>query len=412
MAKKQRQPKQPKNPSTSSVDTNTFVKGMNKDFNPSYEPKQNWTHARNAANNSTDGDVGMLGNEPANIQCGLVPYTVIGTIHLYADKWAILSTNNIDSEIGIFDDSECTYETIVNDQCLNFNKKYLVTGAAKENFDCSWQIYWDDSLNPSRTLNLDNVPYKQIQVSLENDPCIITEDSSELDCEKIRLAPLLDTPCIKLTKAPDGGQLRNGSYQAFIAYTLNEQKVSDYIGISNIQALFDHNDTAGALDIEVSNLDKEFEFFELVILSNNSNNYQAKRIGLYSTEITHIGLDYIDQSLPAVALEQLPFRTPAYEKSDSMFVVNDWLIRKGPTEQFDFNYQPIANQIETRWAVAEYPASYYYKGGNKVGFMRDEVYSFFIRWIYNTGERSKSYHIPGRPPKTNGWRANGESGRI
>tara|TARA_Y100000592_G_scaffold49149_1_gene77846 strand:+ start:1448 stop:8116 length:6669 start_codon:yes stop_codon:yes gene_type:complete len=408
MAKKQRQPRQPKNPSTSSVDTNTFVKGMNKDFNPSYEPKQNWTHARNAANNSADGDVGMLGNEPANIECGLVPYTVIGTIHLYADKWAILSTNNVDSEIGIFDDSECTYETIVNDQCLNFNKKYLITGAAKENFDCTWQIYWDDSLNPSRTLNLENVPYKQIQVSSENDPCIITEDGPELDCEKIRLAPLLDTPCIKLTKAPDGGQLRNGSYQAFIAYTLNEQKVSDYIGISNIQSLFNHNDTAGALDIEVSNLDKEFEFFELVILSNNSNNYQAKKIGLYSTEVVHIGLDYIDQSLPSVALEQLPFRTPAYEKSDSMFVVNDWLIRKGPTEQFDFNYQPIANQIQTKWTVAEYPASYYYKGGNKVGFMRDEVYSFFIRWIYNTGERSKSYHIPGRPPKTNGWTGNGE----
>ena len=31
--------------------------------------------------------------------------------------------------------------------------------------------------------------------------------------------------------------------------------------------------------------------------------------------------------------------------------------------------------------------------------MRDEQYAFFIRWIYNTGERSSSYHIPGRPPK-------------
>jgi hypothetical protein len=28
--------------------------------------------------------------------------------------------------------------------------------------------------------------------------------------------------------------------------------------------------------------------------------------------------------------------------------------------------------------------------------MRDEQYAFFIRWIYNTGERSSSYHIPGR----------------
>jgi hypothetical protein len=29
--------------------------------------------------------------------------------------------------------------------------------------------------------------------------------------------------------------------------------------------------------------------------------------------------------------------------------------------------------------------------------MRDEIYAFFIRWVYNTGDVSSSYHIPGRP---------------
>ena len=72
MAKKRQQ----KTPNTSSNETNTFVKGMIKDFNPSFQPKANWTHARNAVNNSVDGDVGMLGNEPANILCANIPYTV------------------------------------------------------------------------------------------------------------------------------------------------------------------------------------------------------------------------------------------------------------------------------------------------------------------------------------------------
>ena len=35
----------------------------------------------------------------------------------------------------------------------------------------------------------------------------------------------------------------------------------------------------------------------------------------------------------------------------------------------------------------------------QLGFLRDEQYAFFIRWIYNTGERSSSYHIPGRAPE-------------
>ena len=388
------------NKGADSVETNVFVKGMNKDINPSYEPKQSWTHARNAANNSTDGDVGVLGNEPANLACGVVPYTVIGTVHLYADEWVLYTTDNTNSEIGLFDDSKCEYKTLVNSKCLNFNKENLIQGAAKENFDCSWQVYWDDGRNPSRTLNLDNIPYQQTVTSTPGDDCVIYEDTTILDCEKLRLAPLLDTPIVKLSKAPDGGSLRNGMYQAYIAYTVNEQRVTDYIGVSNLQSLFDHDGTAGSLDIKVSNLDKDFEFFELVILSNNANNYAAKKIGLYSTETSSISVDYIDQSLVSIPLELLPARSPAYEKSDAMFVVNDWLIRKGPTEQFDFNYQPRANQIKTEWVVAEYPAEYYRKGGNSTGFMRDEQYAFFIRWIYNTGERSKSYHIPGRPPKS------------
>ena len=47
---------------TTSVITNSFIKGMNKDITQSMEPDQSWWHARNAANNSTDGDLGVIGN--------------------------------------------------------------------------------------------------------------------------------------------------------------------------------------------------------------------------------------------------------------------------------------------------------------------------------------------------------------
>ena len=147
------QPKK-KGQNTSNVDTDIFIKGMSKDPNASLVDKQSWTHAINAINNSADGDVGAIGNEPANKLCSGAPYTIIGTIHLYGDKLVLYSTNNTYSEIGLWDDSECKYEVIVNDPCLNFKKKFLITGAAKENYDCTWQVYWDDGVNPSRTLNL------------------------------------------------------------------------------------------------------------------------------------------------------------------------------------------------------------------------------------------------------------------
>lgn len=385
---------------TSSVQTNSFIKGMNKDIAPSLENNQSWWHARNLVNNDQDGDTGVVGNEPANIACGVIPYTVIGAIHRYGDEWVIYSTNDTSSEIGRFDDSECKYTTIVNDPCLNFNRKNLITGAAKENFDCTWQVYWDDGLNPSRTLNIDEVPYKQYISSPPGDPCVVYSDiePKQLDCEKIRLAPLLDTPCVKLSKATDGGMLLNGAYQAFVAYVENEYRVTDYIGVSNIQTLFDHDGSMGSLDIKVSNLDKDYEYYELVLLRRNQGQTSAKRIGFYSTEQQDINIDYIDESLVAIDISQIPLMSPAYEKSEAMYVVNDWLLRQGPTEQFDFNYQPIANEIKTSWVVNQLDSTYYHLDGNKYGFMRDEQYAFFIRWIYNTGERSSSYHIPGRAP--------------
>tara|TARA_R110002012_G_scaffold72117_2_gene184540 strand:+ start:8672 stop:15175 length:6504 start_codon:yes stop_codon:yes gene_type:complete len=386
----------PKKKSSSSTTTNTFSKGMNKDVTPSFEPNNSWYHAINAANNSSDGDVGVIGNEPANLQCGVIPYTIIGAIHRYGDEWIVYSTDNISSEIGRFDDSECKYTVIVNDPCLNFKKKFLITGAAKENFDCTWQVYWDDGNNPSRSMNIDDVPYLQDIVSAPGDSCIVYEDTTFLDCEKIRLHPLVDTPCLSLTKATDGGTILNGAYQAFIAYTENDQVVSDYIGISNIQTLWSHRGSNSSLDLEISRLDKDYYYFDLVILIRQQGQIYTKLIGNYSTETKHINIDYIDQALVSISFEELFRQSPLYEKSEAMYVVNDYLIRQGPTEQFDFNYQPLANNIKTNWVINEVSQDYYINSGNKLGLMRDEQYAFFIRWIYNTGERSSSYHIPGR----------------
>lgn len=387
---------------SSAISTNAFTKGMIKDISASFQPNTNWSHARNVILNSADGDFGTIGNEPATLECGVVPYTIIGFIHKRADQWYIFSTDDVSSEIGFYDESTCSYTTIVNAPCLNFKKAYLITGAAKENFDCTWQIYFDDSNNPSRTLNVDDIPWVKRDISTPGSSCKIYEDTTVLDCEKLRLAPLMDTPCLTLSKASDGGLLRNGMYQAYIAYMDNDTVVTDYIGISNVQSLFDHATNGGSLKIELKNLDKDFDNYQLVILSNNQQQFVAKKIGKYSTEQSTVVIDFIDPSLETVSLGSLFMRKPAYEKSDAMYVVNDYLIRKGPTEQFDFNYQPLANKIKAQWVVAEYPADYYHNGGNKTSFMRDEVYSFFIRWIYNTGEKSKSYHIPGRYPKTNG----------
>jgi hypothetical protein len=139
--------------------TNTFTKGMVKDYNETFVGEGLWTHARNAVNNSHDGQIGVLGNEPANMLCAQLPYALIGSIHLNDDQWAVFTSDDVNSEIGIFDESECSYRKVVNDPGLNFNRANLITGAYRKRYDCERLIYWDDGINPSRVMDIDNPPY-------------------------------------------------------------------------------------------------------------------------------------------------------------------------------------------------------------------------------------------------------------
>lgn len=380
---------------TSAVKSNVFTTGMNKDVTDIFIPEGVWTNAINAINNSHYGDTGTIGNEQSNLECASAPYIINGIINKSGKEWVVFSTNNTSSEIGIFNESSCEYQPIVNDPCLKFNTKYVITGAVKENADCTYQVYWQDNNNPDRTMNLNNPPYVQIKTTDPNDCNTITY-TDVLDCEKLRLASLVSQPCIKINKSKGSGQLANGSYQATIAYSQNGNRVTDYAIPSVPQGLWSHTALGGSLDITIENIDTDFDEYELVIISVINQQTVAKKVGNYNTSQTKIHIDQYLESLSVVQLNLIPLKSIIYEKSKKMFTINDYLIRTSVTTQPYFNYQPLANQIKTEWVAVQYSKDYYWKGGNNTGYMRDEVYSFFIRWVYNTGARSASFHIPGR----------------
>lgn len=401
---------------TSSVNTNTFDKDLKKDVNDMHLPPNSWVHARNAINNSKTGDLGKIGNEPANELCTEAPYTIIGTIHLEADKWAIYSTNNTSSEIGLFFEETCTYYKVVNDNCLNFNTANLIKGVSRATSDCVYDLYWDDGLNPSRFMPVNiidpvnvnpytnpNSPIPWVQVPAPGvpggPPCYDLINSPALDCSKLRVAKLLTPPCVEVKKGVGGGTLLNGSYMVAIAYAIRGQKISDYY-VSNIQSLFDHDNSTSSLDVDVLSMDTRYNEVIVVLISIVNQQTVARQAGIYSTHQTRLSFDVIQDTWPTVPIEQIPIMTPVDDKTDAMYNVGQYLIRVGPTSKLDFNYQPFANQIVTKWSSVEYPSDYYRKGGNRTNYLRDEVYSFFIRYVYDTGDKSASYHIPGRAPFT------------
>lgn len=394
---------------------NSFTKGMIKDMNESFSGEGSYTHARNAVNNSHEGEIGVIGNEPRNLLCVTLPYTLIGAIPTEGEKWLLFTTDDVNSEIGEFDDAQCTYTQLVRDTCLNFSKKNLITGAARRTFDCSFKVYWSDGQrNPDRVMDITNIPWVTQRVFTGSCYEDVPITPLTLDCEKIRIAPLTVIPCLSLVQGKGSGTLPNGSYQVAVAYTINQIKVTDYLMLSNVVSIWSHGNLSGAIELTVTNTDSDFEEIEVVVISNVAGQTVAKRLGVYSTQQEKIYIDTVSPEAVTIPLQFIPILTPAIESSDSIAAVGDYLLRNGISTKPDFNYQPQANNILAKWTAVQYKSDYYRFGAPNPGYMRDEQYAFFIRWIYNTGERSAMYHIPGRPfnPATDATWATRNTGSI
>ena len=435
-----------KNESKNSSGINSFVKGLNKDLNTNFVTDGTWSHARNAVNNTIEGDISTLSNEASTILCAQSGLTllgiskhIIGIIHLFSDNWVIFTVSYdaagspIGNEIGLLSEDLCLYRIIVQDTCLNFSKYNLITGASRLKQDCSWGVYFADGLNADRYLNIGDPqtwPDPQIytwQGSSSpatvnyytdgvnppilwpgvqwNEVCTVTvgncnicEPVNSLNCDDIRLAKFVQTPCLSLSLSQQGGTLQNGSYYVQAAYTIDTNRITNYFSPSNVQPIFTQRDREGALVVSIQADTTHFDQFELVIIRIIDEQTSIKQFGYFSTRLTEIIIDIIPETLVAVPALSLREQNPVYEKSDQMTNVNNFLLRIGSTSKFDFNYQPLANLIKAEWVSVEYPERYYSKGGSNTSYLRDEVYCFFIRWVYDTGDKSASYHIPGRAP--------------
>ena len=229
-----------------------------------------------------------------------------------------------------------------------------------------------------------------------NATCRICINTESLDCDDLRLAKYVTKPCIKLNRGDYGGTLLNGSYMIAFAYCIDGIKVSDWY-LSNTQAIFEHNNSSGYLNVEISDIDQDFEQYRIAVISIINQQMVARDAGLYSTNQTTLGYSVINNEWASIPISELPISNPVIDRADIMSSVGGYLLRLRPQTKLDFNYQPLANRIVVKWASVEYEAKYYHEHGNKPNFLRDEVYSLFIRWVYDTGDRSASYHIPGRP---------------
>ena len=382
---------------TTELQANLFNNGIEQMFADFAKNNQRLLYARNATLDSPIGDIGTVSNEKSNKLSASVPtgYTIIGCIFTKEDKWAIFSTDNKSSEIGLYNDEKETYITIVNSDKLNFSTAHLINGTCRIQNECKTRLYWDDGFNPTRTMILEEVPWITEKKKVFGGTCFVDVDTEVLDIEKLRLAKLTDNIRLGIKKGSTSGELLNGSYFVVGAYTNEGIVVSDYSLPSNIQQIFNHDNMAGSLEITVEDIDTEYDEFELVLCSTINGNTECRHLGFYSTRTKNIIISTVNVAQTYnIASDIILKNNPIYDRSQICQSEGDMLVRLKPTDKYKFNYQPLANKITAYWVSIAKPKDYYRDGGNKVGYMRGEAYAFFIRWVFNTGDRSVSFFIP------------------
>ena len=378
---------------TNNIVTNSPNKGLVTDLHENLVSKDIWTHARNAQMNSHLGQLQFIQNEPSNKLCVNAPYTIIGAIKLLNNKWAIFSTDNYNSEIGIFNELECTYVKVVNDTCLNFNTANLIEGRSKELFDCSEVIYWTDGVNKRRYLNLSNVPFK---FTYKDDTCSTKVYTKDCDCEELWVDAKLSIPSIT-PRISGAGSLKNGAYQFSIAYSTNNFRITEFTTVSKPVRVWSHENRGQAVEIDISNLDSSYDQFELAVIYTINEVISYKSLGFYNINTNKINISNVEQSqFTTLTPSDIFLKRPRYPYASLIASNDQYLLWGGMSREPELNYQAEAMNIKASYVVYQVPKDYYANGGVEVGYERDEVYAFGIQWLYKTGEWSPAYHIPGR----------------
>jgi hypothetical protein len=385
---------------------------------------------------------------------------VIGKIEVNDNKVIlfikdIVAPTNARSEIGIWENGTYTilYNPNVadNELDLNFQEDYPIEGTFKIDSKGDLVIYFTDDLNPPRAFNVD----RQIRESGTSEWLLYGFLPN--DIELLNLFPHagsvphveLDDLITHQASVLEGGGLLTGVYYLALAYVDDDFVSTNFVTVSNPISIvdeFDHtvpttkkdgakegSQTTKAIKWKVSNLNNDYKYLKAVIIRKMGDATEAFK--LQDLEITtanrNVVFSGIEGTSPA-SVEDVIIDTASYTAAKTIQQLDNVLYIGNLTSSVDLGYQKYANNIKLRSTTKEikdfdevyatvdnletgflstpvnnfsgsvqtvnHTQSYRYAPNifKYKGYMRDEVYAFYIAFILKDGTTSYAYHIPGR----------------
>ncbi len=433
-----------------------FVKGLNKDSGQVDQPEGSYRYAKNILSNET---AGAISNEPGtskvNTRRLAAGERAIGTIETTTDLIVIFAVDtNGNSSIYLYNSNSDTIATLLNtapgavfngnDFDLKFNLSYPIEGTYKIDPDGNLIVYWTDNLNPPRSLNV-----TRQQASPSNQIYGVNPAASPNKnyIDRLNLFPHAGpVPSITFSEIAEGGALKSGVYYLFLAYVDENFTQTNYVSYSLGVPIVE--DTESVLPIErydgapadtqtgksivweASNLNTDYEYLRPIVVARVGGVERAYKLNDLdiagpSRTIVFSLLEGYEES----SVEETIIDTVAYDTAKTITQLDSILYLGNLSGSKDIGYQKHANFIKLETVTSELePFDPYdissdnlmygfldtqapyadkeqgYRGIdnlassalNRKGYMRDEVYAFYIAFILNDGSMSYAYHIPGR----------------
>lgn len=367
--------------------------GISRDTSYEFQTEGTYLYALNAIKGIDN--VESLQNEPSNIECISIPsgLSIIGSIFVN-NKFVIFSTNDITSEMGIFDPDTCAYDKLPINCDLGFKRTHMVRGVSKILDYCSERmIYWTDGLNPYRYLNIDR-------------PTEVTECA---DLNLFSCSGDLTTAEVKV--ADGGGLMSTGLYQVALRYATRTGTSSKLAFISQLIPIYDEGSfvpwryrdgapagtlTTKSIVINSDSIDDNADFVQVILIKYQNFNVSAALVD--ELEVTGTTLQYVVTDIGGnpIPMSELIVKEAFYSVGNLITTHNNKLLLGDVVQTRNINYQKYANQIEVTWKTIKLPLTSTYKDNYDFKtFMGDEVYALGIVWKFCDGSTSPAFHIPG-----------------
>ena len=335
-----------------------------------------------------------------------------------------------------------------SDVDLKFNKNFPIEGTYKIAASGALIIYWTDNNVPPRSFNVSK-QQKFNSAGTWHHPNTIygklgTESNNTTYIDRINLFPHAGpVPRIRFKNVKNGGALKSGIYYLFLAYADSENTQTNYITSSLPVPIVE--DSEAALPIErydgapadsqtgksitwsVTNLNTDYEFLRPVIISRIDNSevaYRLNDIPISDEKATTISFSMLEGYASADP-DMVAIDATSYDTAKTLTQLDSVLYVGNVSGTKDVGYQKYATFIKLNAVVQTFnefdpfslttdnldngffeedPPNFFKTSGyrdinnmiNNRGYMRDEVYAFYISFILNDGSMSYSYHIPGR----------------